>query len=173
MTTMYELTKPVLMRGFSRLIHYLDHAALHAAEENFDPGILVRARLFPDMLPLAGQIQRASDNAKNGLARLAQVKAPPFPDDEVTIDQLKSRIAGTVAFLDLITPEQLEGSDQRPIDLSFRSVSGTMTGRTYALGVLLPNFWFHVATVHGILRHNGVKIGKKDFIGAFDPGQSL
>lgn len=173
MTTMYDLTTPVLMRGFSRLTQYLDQAAQHAAAGNFDPANLVRARLFPDMLPLAGQIQRASDNAKGGVARLAQVGAPSFLDNEITIDDLKDRIARTVDFLETITPEQLEGSGERQLDLAFQSVSGTMTGRTYVLGVLLPNFWFHVATAHAILRHNGLKIGKKDFIGAFDRTQPL
>jgi len=163
----YDVSVPVILRGFGVLSGYVDKAEAYAAEAGVDPSALVGARLFPDMLPFSGQIQRASDNAKNGVARLAGIAAPSFVDGETTFPELRERIAKTVAFLNTATPEQLEGSGERTIELKFRSLTGALDGRTYLLSVLIPNFFFHVATAHGILRHSGVKLGKKDFIGTF------
>lgn len=161
--SMYDLSVPALQRGLGVLSRYLDKASAYATERGFEPSILVNARLAPDMLPLAGQVQRASDTSKGGIARLTGLTAPSFPDTEITIDELKERIAKTVAFLQTITPQQLEGSAERLIES--RAI-GTMPGATHLLGFVLPNFYFHVATAHGILRHNGVPVGKKDYLGA-------
>jgi hypothetical protein len=163
--SMYQASVPVLIRGLTILSSYLDKAAAHAAENNIDPNVLIQARLAPDMLPLAGQIQRASDNAKGGISRLAAVAAPGFSDTETTFDELKERLAKTIAFLETVPAEAFENSEERPCEMRFRSVNGVLRGDVYLLSVLLPNFFFHVTTTHDILRHNGLKIGKKDFFG--------
>lgn len=163
--SMYNLTVPVLVHGLGVLSDYLDKMAAHCAEKAIDPKVLIEARLAPDMLTFAGQVQRASDNAKGALARLAGVQAPSFPDTETTLPQLRERIAKTIDFLKSIEPAQLEGSENRPIDLKFPNVTGPVRGETYLLSLLLPNFYFHIATAHAILRHNGVQIGKVDYIG--------
>jgi hypothetical protein len=163
---MYDLTVPVLVRGLTVLSHYMDKAATHATERGFDPSILVNARLAPDMLSLAGQVQRSSDSAKGAMGRLAGVEVPSFPDTEQTFAELKERIQKTIAFLETVRPEQLSGSETKPVELKFRSVSTTLPGVRYLMGVLIPNFFFHVTTAHDILRHNGVNIGKTDYLGA-------
>jgi uncharacterized protein len=166
--TMYDASVPVLIRGLGIMTSYLEMAEAYAKEAEIKPEVLIGARLYPDMQPLSGQVQRASDNSKGGIARLAMIEAPGFADNETTFAELKERISKTVAFLQTVKPEQLEGSEQRPIDLKFRSVTGTLPGQTYLLSVLIPNFFFHVATAHGILRKNGLKIGKKHYFGEFE-----
>jgi hypothetical protein len=161
--SMYDVTIPVLIRGLSVLDEYLDRAAAFAADNKIDPKVLVNSRLAPDMLPLAGQIQRASDTSKGAIPRLTDLQAPSFADTEVTLEDLKKRIADTIAFLKTITPANLEGAQTRKIELKF--LNAAMNGDTFVLQFLLPNFFFHVATAHDILRHNGVKIGKRDYLG--------
>ena len=163
--SMYQFSVPALTRGLHILSAYLDKAASFAAENNIDPAVLINARLAPDMFSLAGQIQRASDNAKGAIGRLTDLAVPGFPDTEKTFPELKERIANTIAFLESVRPEQLDGAEDRGIELKLRFASGTFSGEQYLLQVLLPNFYFHIATVHNILRHNGLKIGKKDYIG--------
>ena len=163
--SMYQLAVPALTRGLRILSSYLDKAASFAAENNIDPAVLINARLAPDMFSLAGQIQRVSDNAKGAIGRLTDLAVPGFPDTEKTFQELKERIANTIAFLESVRPEQLDGTEHRGIELKLRFASGTFSGEEYLLQVLLPNFYFHIATVHNILRHNGLKIGKKDYIG--------
>jgi uncharacterized protein len=163
--SMYGLSVPALIRGLGILSGYMDKAATFAAENNIDPAVLISARLAPDMFSLAGQIQRASDNSKGGIGRLAGIEAPSFQDSEKTFPELKARLANTIAFLETVRPEQLDGSESHDITLKLRFASGVLKGDEYLLQVLLPNFYFHIATVHDILRHNGVKIGKKDYIG--------
>jgi hypothetical protein len=166
--SMYDISVPVLLRGFGRLSNYLNLAAEFAAANNVNPTVLVTARLAPDMLPLAGQIQRASDNAKGAMARLAGIEVPSFSDNETTFEELHERINKTVAILKSVTREQLDGTEAKPAEMRFKSVNGVMRGDVYLLQVVLPNFFFHVATAHDILRHNGLKIGKKDYFGDID-----
>lgn len=170
MLTMYDLTIPSLKRGLGVLNTYLETATSFVDGGDTSEKDLLSRRLAPDMLPLSAQIQRASDNAKNGAARLASVSAPSFPDDEQSIRELKSRIANTIQFLTEIPGNYFEGSDEREVQLSFASVSGKMTGQTYLVRFLLPNFFFHVATAHGILRQAGLQIGKKNYLGPLDFG---
>ncbi|WP_254065973.1 MULTISPECIES: DUF1993 family protein [unclassified Acidisoma] len=165
---MYDVSVPVLLRGLNILSAYLDKAATFAAERNIDPAVLISARLAPDMMSLAGQVQRASDNAKGGISRLTLVKAPSFPDTETSFEELKNRIAKTVLFLQAVKPEQLEGSESRPVEMRTGIVSGTLRGDTYLLSVLIPNFFFHITTTHDILRQNGLKVGKNDYFGALE-----
>jgi uncharacterized protein len=164
--SMYDVSVPVLLRGLNILSAYLDKAAIFAAERNIDPAILIAARLAPDMMSLAGQVQRASDNSKGGISRLTLIKAPSFPDTETSFGELKARIAKTAVFLEAVKPEQLEGSESRPVEMKTGIVSGMLRGDIYLLSVLIPNFFFHITTAHDILRHNGLKIGKKDYFGA-------
>lgn len=164
--SMYDASIPVLIRGLGIMSNYLDKVASYAAEKNIHPSVLLQSRLAPDMFPLAGQVQRASDNAKGGAARLAAISSPNFSDTETTVEELKERLAKTVAFLETITPEQMEGSESRTTEIRFRSINGVMRGDVYLLTFLLPNFFFHVSTAHDILRHNGLNIGKRDYVGS-------
>jgi hypothetical protein len=162
---MYTVSVPVMIHGFGILSSYIDKAEAHAKDIGVDPSVLVNARLAPDMMSFAGQIQRASDNAKGGVARLAAIAAPGFPDDETSFDELRARIAKTVDYLNTVRPEQLDGSEDRIIELKFGVATGSFPGQTYLLAMLIPNFFFHITTAHDILRHNGVKIGKRDYFG--------
>ena len=163
--TMYEIAVPSMLRGFGVLSSYLDKAAAFAQEVRFPPTQLLEARLAPDMFTFAQQIQRASDKAKNGLARLAGVEAPSFTDEEVTFDDFKARIAKTVGFIESIDAAKFDGSESRPLELKLRAATGTFRGDRYLLSILLPDFYFHVTTAHDILRNQGVQIGKVDYFG--------
>jgi len=161
--SMYDATIPVLIRGLGVLDEYLDRAATFASDNKIDPTVLVNSRLAPDMLPLSGQVQRASDTSKGAIPRLTDLQAPAFADTELTLEDLKKRVADTVAFLKTITPAHLAGAEQRKVELKF--LNAVMTGDVFVLQFLLPNFFFHITTAHDILRHNGVKVGKRDYLG--------
>jgi hypothetical protein len=165
--TMYQASIPVFVRGLSALRGLLQKGAAHAAAAGIDPNALVAAQLAPDMLTLAGQVQRASDTSKLSGQRLSGVAAPAMPDTETTLDQLIQRVSDTIAYLETIEPKTLDGSEDRTVELNFgpdnKHVFG---GADYLFGFALPNFYFHVAIAHGILRSQGVPVGKMDFIGA-------
>jgi uncharacterized protein len=165
--SMYRLSVPAFVRGFGVLSSYLDKAEAHAQAHGLDLAALVQARLSPDMLPLSGQVQRASDTSKNAIARLAGIEAPGFPDTETTFSELRQRIGKTLEFFDSVDPAVLEGSQSREIALKFGTFAATLTGEDYLLTFALPNFYFHLATAHGILRQQGVQIGKLDYLGPF------
>ncbi|EFF74360.1 MAG: DUF1993 domain-containing protein [Achromobacter sp.] len=167
--SVYQASVPVFIRGMTVLAALLDKAEAHAQAAGMDPAELVNARLAPDMYPLSGQIQRASDSAKFAVQRLSQGQAPKFPDDETTLAQLQQRIADTIAYLQSVTAEQLEGAEDRQIVVNFGDFKPEFRGDTYLLSFALPNFYFHVTTAYGILRHAGVKIGKLDFLGPYTP----
>jgi len=156
---------PVFGRAFASLSAILKKGEAHAAAAGGDPARLVEARLAPDMLTLAGQVQRASDTAKGAAARLSGRDNPSFPDEEKSFADLEERIAKTVAFLDGFGPDDFAGAEARTVTLSFRSGSVEFDGKRYLLGFVLPNFFFHVTTAYDILRHEGVEIGKRDFLG--------
>ncbi|MNX16946.1 hypothetical protein D3C86_468220 [compost metagenome] len=145
----------------------LEKAAAHAQAAGIDPSQLVNARLAPDMYPLSGQIQRASDASKFAVQRLTQGDAPKFPDDETTLAQLQQRIAGTIAYLQSVTPEQIDGAEGRKVTLNWGEFKPEFQGDSYLLTFALPNFYFHVTTAYGILRQAGVPIGKLDFLGPY------
>lgn len=165
--SMYDLSIPVMLRGFDVLSGYLEKASEHSFDSGTDTSTLVNARLAPDMLTLAGQVQRASDNAKGAVGRLAGIDVPSFPDTETTFDELRLRVSRTVEFLKTIKREQLDGTEERVLDLRFRSVNGKLRGDMYLIQVLIPNFFFHISTVHAILRSKGLPVGKKDYLGEF------
>ena len=156
-----RLIVPAYVRGLQVLSRYLDKAADHA-----DAAALPGARLAPDMLPLAGQIQRASDTSKNAIARLLGIDAPKFEDNETTLAELKVRVDKTIAFVAGADTAALDASVERDITLAFGEFKKTFDGEDYVLSFALPNFYFHVAMAHAILRNQGVAVGKLDYLGA-------
>ena len=161
----YTASVPYFLRQLTNLKAILDQGAAHAQAKKFDPIVLFNARLAPDMLPLVRQVQIASDNAKGCAARLAGIDPPKFDDSETTYAQLTERIDKTIAFLKTLKPEQVDGSEGRDVVLKFPNNTFEFKGLGYLTGFAIPNFTFHVVTAYNILRHNGVAIGKSDFLG--------
>jgi hypothetical protein len=164
--SMYDFSIPVLTRGLTNLSAILDKAAAHATTKKFDSVVLAQARLFPDMLPLVRQVQIACDTAKGAAARLAGIEVPKHEDTEVTLADLKARIAKTVDFLKTVTAAQLKDAESRSIEIKFPSGSWKFTGIAYLNDFVLPNFYFHASIAYALLRKNGIEIGKGDFLGA-------
>jgi uncharacterized protein len=164
--SMYQASVPSFQRTLKALDAVLDKAVANAAERKIDPAVLVNARLAPDMHPLSRQIQIATDGVKGCAARLAGVEVPSFADTETTFPELKERIAKTLAFIATIKPEQIDGSEARDISLKAGPRELNFKGQDYLLFFVLPNFYFHATTAYDILRHNGVPLGKLDFLGA-------
>lgn len=165
--TMFQVSVPAFLRALSVLSALLDKGEEHAAAHGIVPDVLLGARLAEDMMPLTAQIQRVSDTAKFCVARLCGIDAPQFDDDEASFQQLRERIASTVAFIKSVNDKQFAGSEARDITLTFGAFSQTFTGQDYLLTFVLPNFYFHVTTAYDILRAQGVKIGKLDYLGKF------
>ncbi len=165
--SMYSASVPVFKQVLNSLSAIIDKAEAHAAEKKIDPPALLQARLFPDMFPFARQIQVAADFAKGASARLAGVELPKFEDTEQTFAELKERIAKTLAFIDSVPQDGVEASAQRDITTGSGEKTKQWKGQTYLMHYALPHFYFHATTAYDILRHNGVEIGKKDFIGSF------
>jgi hypothetical protein len=163
----YRLSVPVFLRGLGILSHYLDKVEAYAEEKGIDANELVNARLAPDMLPLVGQYQRVTDTAKFAIGRLAGIETPRFEDTETTVSELRARLAKAEAFFATITPEVLEGTESREVKITIAKVERTMTGQEYLLTFALPNFYFHITTAHGILRNQGLPVGKMDYLGSF------
>ena len=163
--SMYDSSIPALKHTLSSLSVILKKAAAHAESKKIDPSVFISARLFPDMLPFAKQIQIASDQAKGCVARLAGIDIPKFDDNETTFDELQVRIAKTIAFLDSVNAQQIDGTEERDITLQLHETKREFKGKDYLHNWVLPNFYFHVTTAYCILRHNGVDIGKKDYLG--------
>jgi hypothetical protein len=164
--SMYQASVPVFIRALDNLAAILRKAADHAQARKIDPSIFVNGRLAADMLPLSRQIQIATDHARGASARLAGMERPSYADDEANFDELQSRIARTVAFLRTFTPAQIDGSEERTINVPTRGKDIAFKGLPYLLDFALPNFWFHVTIAYAILRHLGVDVGKMDFIGS-------
>lgn len=164
--SIYDLSIPVLTRGLGNLSSILGKAAAHAAAKKFDPAVLAQARLFPDMFPLARQVQITCDTAKGAAARLAGIDIPKHEDTETTLDELKQRIAKTLDFVKSVKAEQLKGAESRTIELKFPNRTITFTGLSYLTDFALPNFFFHESIAYALLRSSGVEIGKMDFLGS-------
>jgi len=164
--SMYDATVPVLVRGLNNLSHLLEKGLASAEARDIDPAVLVAARLAPDMHPLSRQVQIASDSAKGAASRLAGVDNPSWPDTETTFPELQARIRKTVDYLETFKPEQFEGAESKTVTLPLPGGEMKFSGQEFLLGFVLPNFLFHVTTAHAILRHNGVPIGKADYLGA-------
>lgn len=164
--SMYQASIPVLKQMLTSLDAILGKAAAHAEARKIDPGVLINARLFPDMFPLSRQIQIAADQAKGCAARLAGVEIPKFEDKEASFAELQARLSKTIVFLDSFKPEQIDGSEERDIVVQVHDTRLEFKGGEYLIGWVLPNFYFHVTTAYNILRHNGIEIGKKDYLGS-------
>jgi hypothetical protein len=162
--SMYRASVPIFLQILPCTSAILDKTAVHAAAKKIEPQVFLEARLYPDMFPLTRQIQIASDFAKGACARLAGVEPPKYPDTETTIDELKARIAKTIAFIKEFKPSQIDGSEEREISLQMGGQTRTFKGENYLISVVLPNFFFHATTAYAILRHNGVELGKQDFL---------
>jgi uncharacterized protein len=164
--SMYTASVPVLVRGLGNLSGLLTKGLASAEARDIDPSILIAARLAPDMHPLSRQVQIATDSAKGAAARLAGAEVPSFADTETTFPELQARIKQTVDFLQTLKAEQFEGADEKTITLPSPNGEMKFSGQDFLLGFALPNFFFHVTIAHAILRHNGVPVGKMDYLGA-------
>jgi uncharacterized protein len=163
--SMYNASVPVFEIHLNALSALLDKAQVYAEAKSIDPAVLLNARLFPDMFSFTRQVQSACDQAKNGSARLSGIDPPIYEDSEKTIASLKARISKTIAFVKTLDPKKIDGSADREITFPLGSNKGHMKGVDYLNHFVLPNFYFHAATAYDILRHCGVEIGKRDFIG--------
>lgn len=166
--SMYQASVPVFVKILTNLKGILQKAAAHAQARKIDETVLVNARLYPDMLPLAKQIQIASDFARGTAARLAGAEPPPYEDNEKTLTELMARIDRTIEFLRTKKAGEIDGSEAREIVRPVRGEPHKFTGVNYLLQYALPNFFFHATTAYAILRHNGVEVGKQDYIGKMD-----
>ena len=164
--SMYQASIPQFIKMLSNLSNILKKGEEFAKAKNIDGTVLVGSRLAADMFPLAKQVQIACDQVKNGMARLAGVEPPKFDDNESTFAELQERIAKTIAFAKSIKPEQVDGTEAKEIKFSIREWNFEFVGDQYLMTWIIPNFYFHVTTAYNILRHNGVEIGKSDFLGS-------
>ncbi len=165
--SMFQASVPVFIRHLTNLSDILDKGLAHANAKKIDESIFVNARLAPDMFPLSRQVQIACDAAKAGAARLAGVELPSFEDTENTFELLEERIAKTIKFLQTLSKEQIDGKEEHPIIYTQRGKESKFIGQQYLLDYVLPNLFFHITATYAILRHNGVDVGKKDFLGSF------
>ncbi|MRW84182.1 DUF1993 family protein [Pseudoduganella sp. FT26W] len=166
-TNMSSISVPVFVRALKVLSTLLSKGEAHAVQHGIAPAAMLGARLAPDMLPLSAQVQRASDSSKFAAQRLSGGEGPRFADDETTFAQLQQRIANTITYLESVDTAQLDAGGARAIALSWPSAEVPFTGESYLLTVALPNFFFHIVTAYNILRNQGVKVGKLDYLGPF------
>lgn len=163
--SMASASLPIFRTMLGNLSHLLDKGLAHAEAKKFDPAVLASYRLAPDMLPFTRQIQIACDSVKNGVARLSGLEAPRFEDNEQTFEELKARIAKTLAWLDSVPASKLDGTEEKDITFPVgRETTRTMKGEAYLKHWVLPNMFFHVNMAYAILRHNGVELGKADYL---------
>lgn len=163
--SMYQASVPRLANVLGNLSRILDKAQAHAEAKKLDATVLSEARLFPDMFNLTRQVQIACDTAKSVVARLAGAEIPAYEDNERSFDELKARIAKTIAFVQSFTPEQIDGTEDKAIVTKRGDKETHYVGMQFLLGHAIPNVYFHVTTAYNILRHNGVEIGKRDYLG--------
>ncbi len=162
--TMSSLALPTTTQMLGNLSHLLDRAQAFVDQKKCDPTAITQYRSAPDMLPFTRQIQIACDGAKNGLARLSGVEAPKFDDTEQTLAELKARIQKTLDFLATVPAERLDGTEDKEITFPVGPATRTMLGEAYLKHWIIPNMYFHITTAYAILRHNGVDIGKRDYL---------
>lgn len=165
MSFMYASTIPPIIRSLSNLRNLLEKAAVYAEQKKIDPSILISARLYPDMYPLARQVQIATDVAKGAASRLAGQEPPKYEDNEASFPELIARVDKTITLLESFTPDQINDTENNTILLPIHDRTSTFSGLAYLTDFVLPNVYFHVTTAYAILRHNGLEIGKKDFLG--------
>ena len=163
--SMYQASVPRFVNILGNLSNILDKAQANVDAKKLDPVTLTSYRLFPDMLPMKTQVQIACDTAKGVVARLAGVEIPVYEDNEKTLSELKARIAKTIAFIQTVTPAQIDGTEDKEIVTKRGDKETHYKGMQFLLGHAVPNFYFHVTTAYNILRHNGIEIGKRDYLG--------
>lgn len=163
--SLYSASIPVFIRGLENLGAILTKGQAHADARKIDGSVLVNARLAPDMYPLARQVQIASDAAKGFSARVAGVDVPSYPDTEASFADLQARVEKTIGFLKSLSPDQLDGKDDSDVTYKTHYMEKTFTGQSYLQTFAMPNFFFHITTAYDILRHNGVELGKNDYLG--------
>jgi hypothetical protein len=163
--SMYQASVPRFVNILGNLSNILDKAQAHVDAKKLDTATLTNYRLFPDMLAMTTQVQIACDTAKGVVARLAGVEIPVFEDNEKTLADLKARIAKTVAYIQTVTPAQIDGTEDKEIVIKRGDKETRYSGMQFLLGHAVPNFYFHVTTTYNILRHNGIEIGKRDYLG--------
>jgi len=163
--SMYRASAPVLVHAMTGLGLILDKGAAFAEAKKIDPSVLVNARLAPDMFPLSRQVHIATDVARRGMARLAGVEPLSIPDDETSFDQLKARVTRSIDNVNSFKAAQIDGSETRSITVPMGDEQKTFQCDDYLFRFVLPNVFFHVTTAYAILRHNGVELGKRDFLG--------
>ena len=161
----YDASVPAFLQTLNSLTKILTKAEAHCAAKNIAPEVLFSARLYPDMLPFSRQVQLVCDFAAKGCARLSHSEVPTTPDTEKTFEELRQRLTNTIAYLKTFKPAQFEGADSQDVTFPVGPTSLTLKGQQFLNNFAFPNFYFHAATAHGILRHNGVEIGKRDFLG--------
>jgi uncharacterized protein len=164
--SMYQASVPVFIRMLRNLSTILDKVTAYAEVKKIDPSVFINARLAPDMFAFNRQVQIATDSAKGCAARLANIEIPSYPDTETTFTELQARIAKTIVFLESVNETQIDGSEDRKITLKIGGKEMNFLGQQYLINFVLPNFYFHVITAYAILRHNGLDLGKKDFLGS-------
>ena len=167
MPAMYDASITTITRALTNLIHVLEKGAAHAEAKKIEPSVLIGSRLYPDMLPLSKQVQIASDVAKIGISRLAQVEPPKYDDNETTFPELVERLRKTIAPLKTLKPEQFDDGS-RNVTFPTQTEPKTWPGSRYLFTRVIPNVFFHCTTTYDILRHNGVELGKSDFLGPLD-----
>lgn len=164
--SMYAASVPIFVKTLTNMLGWLDKAEAHAKARGFDPAVYMALRLAPDMLALPSQVRIAGDTAKGCAARLAGLEIPVFEDNETTFDQLRERVRKTLTFLETVSAKQVDGSEERDIVLPARNRDPRrFKGEFYLKHWALPNFFFHATTLYALLRHNGVPLGKADFLG--------
>ena len=163
--SMYQASVPRFVSILSNLSNILDKAQAHVDAKKLSDASLTAFRLFPDMLPMTTQIQIACDAAKGVVSRLSGVEAPVFEDNENTIAELKARVVKTIAFIQTVSAAQIDGTEDKDIVVKRGEKETHYKGMQFLLGHAIPNFYFHISTAYAILRHNGVEIGKRDFLG--------
>jgi uncharacterized protein len=164
--TMHSASVPVFVRMLTNLGQWLDKAEAHAAAKKFETGVFLASRLAPDMLPFTSQIQIACDGAKLAVARLSGVDAPKFEDNETSFAELRERVRKTLDFVQSVPASKIEGTEDKDVTIPRRAGPITLKGEIYLKHFVLPNFYFHMTTTYALLRHNGVELGKNDFLGA-------
>lgn len=165
MPSMSQSVQPALQQGLTALDKMLDKLAAHCEQRRIDPANILTARLYPDMFPTLRQMQIACDFAKGAVARLSGRENPSWPDTEATIPEMKARIARTLDFIRAVPAAELDGTEDKTITMSIRGTEMSWPGATYLAHVVLPNFYFHLTTAYALMRHNGLELGKNDFLG--------
>jgi uncharacterized protein len=163
--SMYQASVPVFIRMLNNLTAILEKAVAHCEAKKIDPAVLITYRLYPDMFAFARQVQVAADAAKNCAAYLAGAEPPTFENTEQTFPELIDRVRKTIDFVNSFTPEQIDGTEEKEVTIQRGETTVTYRGQEYLLNRVLPNFYFHITTAYDILRHNGVELGKRDYLG--------